>query len=43
VRDLRHAESGVRLRSTEIELPIGKIPEQALYRCRATAKRGVRV
>jgi two-component system chemotaxis response regulator CheB len=29
--------------ATEIELPIGKIPEQALYRCRATASRGLRV
>ena len=29
--------------ATEIELPIGKITEQALYRCQATARRGVRV
>jgi len=29
--------------ATEIELPIGKITEQALYRCQATAGRGVRV
>ena len=29
--------------ATEIELPIGKIAEQALYRCQATARRGVRV
>lgn len=29
--------------ATEIELPIGKIPEQALKRCHATAKRGLRV
>jgi two-component system chemotaxis response regulator CheB len=29
--------------ATEIELPIGKITEQALYKCRATAGRGVRV
>ncbi|HEY0330889.1 MAG TPA: chemotaxis response regulator protein-glutamate methylesterase [Rhodopseudomonas sp.] len=29
--------------ATEVELPIGKISEQVLYRCRATAKRGVRV
>jgi two-component system chemotaxis response regulator CheB len=29
--------------ATEIELPIGKIPEQALYRCQATARRGIRV
>ena len=29
--------------ATEIELPIGKIAEQALHRCQATARRGVRV
>jgi two-component system chemotaxis response regulator CheB len=29
--------------ATEIELPIGRIPEQALHRCAATARRGVRV
>jgi two-component system chemotaxis response regulator CheB len=29
--------------ATEIELPIGKITEQTLHRCRATAGRGVRV
>jgi two-component system chemotaxis response regulator CheB len=29
--------------ATEVELPIGKIPEQALYRCHATARRGLRV
>jgi len=29
--------------ATEIELPIGKIPEQVLYRCQTTAKRGMRV
>jgi two-component system chemotaxis response regulator CheB len=29
--------------ATEIELPIGKITEQTLHRCRATAGRGMRV
>ncbi|MGP8122232.1 MAG: protein-glutamate methylesterase/protein-glutamine glutaminase [Xanthobacteraceae bacterium] len=29
--------------ATEVELPIGKIPDQALNRCQATAKRGIRV
>jgi two-component system chemotaxis response regulator CheB len=29
--------------ATEIELPIGKIAEQTLYRCQATARRGLRV
>jgi two-component system chemotaxis response regulator CheB len=29
--------------ATEVELPIGKIAEQALYRCRATATRSVRI
>ena len=29
--------------ATEIELPIQKIPEQVLYHCQATARRGVRV
>ncbi len=29
--------------ASEIELPIGKIPDQVLYNCQATAKRGIRV
>ena len=29
--------------ATEIELPIGKIPEHVLFQCRATAERAVRV
>jgi two-component system chemotaxis response regulator CheB len=29
--------------ATEIELPLGKIAEQTLYRCQATARRGLRV
>ncbi|HEY0182466.1 MAG TPA: chemotaxis protein CheB, partial [Rhodopila sp.] len=29
--------------ASEVELPLGKIPEHVLYRCQATAKRGIRV